>query len=71
MDSGGLSLEESMKLYEEGIRNSDKLTSMLAEARDRVLKLVTDKNGKVVLDLFDGVPGFCSAKSGVPQESIP
>jgi exodeoxyribonuclease VII small subunit len=53
MDGGGLSLEESMKLYEEGIRNSDRLTAMLAEARDRVMKLVTDKNGKVTLDLFD------------------
>jgi len=53
MDGGGLSLEESMKLYEEGIRNSDRLTAMLAEARDRVMKLVTDRNGKVTLDLFD------------------
>ena len=53
MDGVGLSLEESMKLYEEGIRNSDRLTAMLAEARDRVTKLVTDRNGKVTLDLFD------------------
>lgn len=53
MDGVGLSLEESMKLYEEGIRNSDRLTAMLAEARDRVTKLVTDRNGRVTLDLFD------------------
>jgi exodeoxyribonuclease VII small subunit len=53
MDGGGLSLEESMKLYEEGIRDSDRLTAMLAEARDRVMKLVTDRNGKVTFDLFD------------------
>jgi hypothetical protein len=26
---------------------------MLNEARDRVMKLVTDKNGNVSLDLFD------------------
>lgn len=53
MDSGGLSLEESMKLYEEGIRNADKLTEMLSDARDRVMKLVVDKNGTPALDLFD------------------
>jgi exodeoxyribonuclease VII small subunit len=53
MDSGGLSLEECMKLYEEGIRKSDQLTAMLSEARNRVMKLVTDKNGNAALDLFD------------------
>ncbi len=53
MDSGGLSLEECMKLYEEGVRNSDALTVMLNEARNRILKLVTDKNGTPSLDLFD------------------
>lgn len=53
MDSGGLSLEESMKLYEEGIRNADKLTAMLSDARGRVMKLVADKNGNPALDIFD------------------
>jgi exodeoxyribonuclease VII small subunit len=53
MDGGGLGLEESMKLYEEGVRNSDRLTAMLAEARERVMKLVADRNGKPSLDLFD------------------
>jgi exodeoxyribonuclease VII small subunit len=53
MDSGGLSLEESMKLYEEGIKNADKLTDLLSEARNRVMKLVVDKNGNPALDLFD------------------
>ena len=53
MDGGGLSLEESMKLYEEGVQNSDRLTAMLAEARDRIMKLVTDRNGKDALEPFD------------------
>lgn len=53
MDGAGLSLDEAMKLYEEGIRNSDRLTAMLAEARDHVTKLVADRNGKATLDLFD------------------
>ncbi len=54
MDSGGLSLEESMELYEEGVKKSEKLNAMLSEARDRVMKLVTDKNGNPSLDLFEG-----------------
>jgi exodeoxyribonuclease VII small subunit len=53
MDSGGLGLEESMKLYEEGVRNADKLTDLLSDARNRVMKLVVDKNGTPALDLFD------------------
>ncbi|MHB9029472.1 MAG: exodeoxyribonuclease VII small subunit [Candidatus Latescibacterota bacterium] len=52
MDAGGLSLEECMKLYEEGVRKSDRLTAMLGEARDRVMKLVTDKNGNASLESF-------------------
>jgi len=53
MESGGLSLEESMELYEEGVKKSEKLNAMLSEARDRVMKLVTDKNGNPALDLFE------------------
>ncbi len=53
MESGGLSLEESMALYEEGVKKSEKLNAMLSEARDRVMKLVTDKNGNPSLDLFE------------------
>ena len=54
MESGGLSLEESMALYEEGIEKSEKLNAMLSEARDRVMKLVTGKNSTHSLELFDG-----------------
>lgn len=54
LDGGGLGLEACMKLYEEGVAKSDRLTTMLAEARDRVMKLVTDKNGNSSLDIFDG-----------------
>jgi len=53
MESGGLGLEESMSLYEEGIKKAEKLNEMLAEARDRVMKLVTDKNGNPALELFE------------------
>ncbi|MBT4485011.1 MAG: exodeoxyribonuclease VII small subunit [Candidatus Latescibacteria bacterium] len=55
MESGGLSLEESMALYEEGIKKAETLNSMLSEARDSVMKLVADKNGAASLDLFEGI----------------
>ena len=54
MDSGGLSLEEYLRLYEEGIKKADMLTAMLAEAREKVMKLVVDKNGKPSLEPFEG-----------------
>lgn len=57
MDSGGLSLEEYLSLYEEGIKKADMLTAMLSEARNKVMKLVTDKNGRPVLEPFDQEKG--------------
>jgi len=52
MDGGGLGLEESMKLYEEGMKNAERLTTMLADARDRVMKLVGEKDGAAMLEPF-------------------
>lgn len=52
MDGGGLGLEESMKLYEEGMKNAERLTAMLADARDRVMKLVGEKDGAAMLEPF-------------------
>ena len=43
-----------MKLYEEGIQKIDMLTTMLAEARDKVMKLVTDNEGRSSLEVFEG-----------------
>lgn len=54
MESGGLNLEESMALYEEGIKKSEKLNSMLTEARKKVMKLVSDSEDPPSLDLFEG-----------------
>jgi exodeoxyribonuclease VII small subunit len=53
MDSGGLSLEEYLNLYQEGIKKADILTSMLTDSRSKVMKLVADKDGKPVLEPFD------------------
>ena len=53
MERGSLGLEESMKLYEEGIRKTDMLNSMLSEARDKVMKLVSTSEGESILEVFD------------------
>lgn len=53
LENGGLGLEESMALYEEGIKKADKLNAMLNEARDRVMKLVIDKNSNPSLEPFE------------------
>ena len=54
MESGGQGLEESMKLYEEGIKKTEMLTMMLSEAREKVIKLVTDNEGKSSFESFEG-----------------
>ena len=53
MEGGGLSLEESMKLYEEGVSRAGSLTSMLRDAREKVMKLVQDRNGDMSVEPFD------------------
>lgn len=53
MESGGLSLDESMKLYEEGIKKAGTLTAQLANARNKVMKLVEGINGEMTLEEFD------------------
>ena len=54
MEMGGESLEESMKLYEEGIKKTETLTAMLSEAREKVMKLVTDDEKKTSFESFEG-----------------
>jgi len=53
MEGGGLSLEESMKLYEEGMKKTELLGAKLAEVREKVMKLVTNSSGSVTLEPFD------------------
>lgn len=54
MEGGGLGLEESMALYEEGVKKAETLAAMLAEARERVMKLVAANDGSPVLEPFEG-----------------
>jgi exodeoxyribonuclease VII small subunit len=53
MEGGGLTLDESVKLYEEGIKKADMLNSMLSDVRNKVMKLVTDSEGNTKLEKFD------------------
>ena len=54
IESGGLGLEESIRLYEEGMKKALKLEAMLTETREKVMKLVDSGDGKPVLEPFDG-----------------
>jgi exodeoxyribonuclease VII small subunit len=53
MENGTLNLENSLALYEEGIKSITKLNEILSSAREKVMKLVPDKNGTNVIDPFD------------------
>ncbi len=57
MENGGLGLDDSMKLYEEGMKKISQLTSMLTKPREKVMKLVADNNGTVNLEDFDEEEG--------------
>ena len=54
IESGRLGLEESIRLYEEGMQKAEKLEVILAETRERVLKLVDSGDGKPSLEPFEG-----------------
>ncbi len=46
MEKGDLSLEESLKLFEEGVRLSGHCTKILNEAEKKVATLMMNKEGK-------------------------
>lgn len=50
LEKGELALEESLKLYEEGIRLSRICHTKLDEAEGRIEQLLKDARGEVVLD---------------------
>jgi exodeoxyribonuclease VII small subunit len=50
LERGELPLEESLKLYEEGIRLSRLCHAKLEEAEGRIEQLVKDARGDVALD---------------------
>ena len=50
MESGDIDLDESIKLYEEGLDKSKKLTEMLAATRARIQQLIKQENGSLGLE---------------------
>ncbi len=53
MEAGNISLEESLKLFEEGIRLSRFCQQKLDEAEKRIQILIKDKNGILKAQAFD------------------
>ncbi len=55
MEKGDLALEESLKLFEEGVKLSRECHGQLAQAEAQVKKLVGfDANGKALTETFKG-----------------
>ena len=52
LEKGDLPLDESLKIFEEGIRLSKNCLKVLEEAERKVEVLVQDKNGKKQLHAF-------------------
>jgi exodeoxyribonuclease VII small subunit len=54
MERGELALDESMKLFEEGVKLSRECQTQLTKAEAQVKKLVgTDASGKAITENFD------------------
>jgi len=54
MENGGLTLADSVKLYEEGARHLEHLTAMLNTVREKVMMLVSTDEGKQELEDYTG-----------------
>jgi len=53
LDRGELTLEESLSLFEEGIKLTRELSRHIEEAEKKIEILSTDENGNIILDGFD------------------
>lgn len=54
MEAGNLSLEESLKKFDEGIKLTRFCNEKLTQARAKV-ELLLDKNGTLEVEPFDGI----------------
>ncbi len=68
MEKGDIPLEESLKLFEEGIRLSRWCNQKLDEAEKRVEILVKDKEGVLKVQPFDPSTGSGRGLSGRSEE---
>lgn len=54
LDRGELSLEDSLEVFENGIKLVRELTRRLEEAQKRIEILTEDEDGKIKLEPFEG-----------------
>jgi exodeoxyribonuclease VII small subunit len=54
LESGELGLEQSLKLFEEGVKLARVCNARLEEAERKVEGLLKDKNGKMTTKPFEG-----------------
>jgi exodeoxyribonuclease VII small subunit len=57
LEKGDLPLDESLKIFEEGIRLSKNCLKVLEEAEHKIEVLVQDKNGKRQLKAYSAADG--------------
>ena len=53
LESGELSLEDSMEKYEQGVKNLNACAKLIAEAQKKVELLIATKEGELKLTTFD------------------
>lgn len=53
LEAGNVPLEDSLKMFEEGVGLIRSCQSILNTAEQKIQKLVEDKNGNVTLEPFD------------------
>jgi exodeoxyribonuclease VII small subunit len=64
LEKGELSLDESLKIFEEGVRLSKHCLKVLEEAERKIEVLVQDKNGKKQLRAFTAVDDDADESDG-------
>lgn len=53
LESGNLSLDDSIKVFKEGVELSKKCHKKLTEAETKVKQLIKNENGEFEMKLFD------------------
>jgi exodeoxyribonuclease VII small subunit len=53
LESGELSLQDSMEEYEKGVNNLKRCSELIEQAQEKVKQLINAKNGGVKLTDFD------------------
>jgi exodeoxyribonuclease VII small subunit len=71
LEKGDLSLDKSLKMFEEGVRLSKSCLKMLDEAQQKVEILVRDKDGKKKVQPFrmEGEPISSTESMGTSSEN--